>query len=310
MKAIGHSDICQGDWVDRYLPALLQPYFRLARLDRPIGTWLLLYPCLWAIFLADQNFTLHPHSWFLAALFCLGALLMRSAGCIINDLWDQKFDQQVERTQTRPLASGTLTRKQAYLFLGLHLFLSLLILTQLNPLTQALSIASLALVIIYPSCKRITYFPQIVLGFTFNWGALTGWTAVSDSLSLAPFILYIGGISWTMIYDTIYAHQDKVDDERIGLRSTALYFKSNTKIWLSVFSFLTIACFTTVGLLLDRSYSFYIGIFAITIHFLWQLKTLDIDDPENCLTRFKANRMIGLFLLIAIFIDDIFLSLG
>lgn len=309
MKSLQHSDIRQDDWVEKYLPNMVKPYIRLARLDRPIGTWLLLYPCLWGIILADSTFLTNPHSWFLCLLFAVGALLMRSAGCIINDLWDQKYDQQVERTTTRPLASGALQKRHAFMLLGLHLCLSLLILMQLNIFTRWLAVASLFFVVIYPTCKRFTYFPQIVLGLTFNWGALTGWSAVTGSISEPPILLYCAGLFWTLIYDTIYAHQDKNDDARIGLKSTALFFKEKTTLWLSIFSFFLLGCLIDIGLLTDRSIAYYLGLGAIATHLFWQLSTLKIHDPQNCLDRFKANKTIGLLLTLALLADSYLLAL-
>src|SRR5438105_445845 len=225
------SDIRQGDWVDRILPAWVQPYARLARLDRSIGTWLLLFPGWWAIALAARRWP-DPA---LLLLFALGAVGMRGAGCTLNDIADRHYDAQVARTRLRPLPSGAVTLRQAALFLAFQLATGAAVLFSLNRTSVLLGVAVLGLIGTYPFMKRITYWPQVFLGLNFNWGALLGWTAVTGYLDAAPLLLYLGGVFWTIGYDTIYAHQDKEDDLRIGVKSSAIALGSQTRPWLFVF---------------------------------------------------------------------------
>lgn len=227
------SDINTKVLLFRRMPPLFHPYIKIARLDRPTGIWLLLLPGWWAIVLAgDGLFHLTPHHFLLLFLFALGAVLMRSAGCIVNDLWDQKLDIAVARTRDRPLASGEMTQKQALSFLGGLLALSFLILLFLPPLAVILGASSLLLVATYPLMKKITWWPQLFLGFTFSWGALLGWAATGDAFSAAPFLLYVGGVFWTLAYDTIYAHQDIQDDALIGIKSTARLFGDKSRVYV------------------------------------------------------------------------------
>jgi 4-hydroxybenzoate polyprenyltransferase len=219
-KAAGFTDIRSGGWIDRLAPVWLRPYLKLARLDRPIGTWLLLFPCWWGLALASKGW---PDPELLIA-FALGSVVMRGAGCTYNDMVDREFDARVERTRRRPLPSGAISLRAAAVFLALQLLAGLAILFTFNTITIALGIASLALVFTYPFMKRVTWWPQAFLGLTFNWGVLMGWSAVTGDISLPALLLYTGAIAWTIGYDTIYAHQDKEDDALIGLRSTALLF--------------------------------------------------------------------------------------
>jgi len=295
------SDIRQGDWIDRYLPADLRPYARLARYDRPIGTWLLLFPCWWSISLAG------PHGFVpdiqLMILFAIGALVMRGAGCTVNDIADRDFDAKVARTATRPLASGALSLRQALVFLALQLLIGFIILVQLPLFAILLGVASLALVAAYPFMKRITWWPQAFLGLTFNWGALLGWTAVTGGLSAAPIWLYVGGLFWTLFYDTIYAHQDKADDALIGVKSTALRLGADTKKWLAGFGLLTLFCFGAALMSAGSGFVAYLGLAAVAVHLGWQLYDVDIDDAPDCLTKFRSNRFVGWILLIGIVVD-------
>ncbi|HHK74864.1 MAG TPA: 4-hydroxybenzoate octaprenyltransferase, partial [Rhizobiales bacterium] len=211
------ADAVAGNWVDRFAPRALRPYLKLARLDRPIGWWLLMWPCWWSAALAGQKLNIFPPlSVFM--LFAMGAIVMRAAGCTFNDIADRDIDGRVERTSNRPLPSGQLSLMQAYGFLGLLCLVGLLVLVQFNAFTIWLGISSLALVVIYPFMKRITYWPQLFLGLAFNWGALVGWSAITGSLHPAAFALYVGGIAWTIGYDTIYAHMDKQDDLLAGVK--------------------------------------------------------------------------------------------
>jgi len=224
-----NGDIPVECWIDRRLPAAWRPYCRLMRLDRPIGTWLLLFPCWWSAALAAEGW---PDLW-LFALFAIGAVVMRGAGCTVNDWADRDFDGKVARTAARPIPSGAVSPRQALIFLVAQLLVGLLVLLQLNWFAIGVGAASLLLVFPYPFMKRITYWPQAWLGLTFNWGALVGWAAVRGDLTLAPVLLYIAGVFWTLGYDTIYAHQDKEDDILVGVKSTALALGENTVAWAS-----------------------------------------------------------------------------
>jgi len=295
------SDIRKGDWIDRYLPAILRPYARLARLDRPIGTWLLLFPGWWSISLATAQGAVPDIK--LIGFFAIGAIVMRGAGCTVNDIADRDFDAKVARTATRPLASGALGLKQALAFLVLQLLIGLGILIQLPPFAILLGASSLALIVAYPFMKRITWWPQAFLGLTFNWGALLGWAAVTGSLHPAPLWLYAGGIFWTLFYDTIYAHQDKADDALIGVKSTALRLGADTKKWLRMFGAIAVFCFGAALLVSGGGVAAYLALAGVAIHFGWQLYDVDIDDPQDCLAKFRANRFVGWILFIGIVVD-------
>ncbi|WP_269423931.1 4-hydroxybenzoate octaprenyltransferase [Kiloniella laminariae] len=298
------SDIVDDHLIIRLSPACMRPYLRLARLDRPIGTWLLLFPCWWSLALAatapGYQFGSPYTPWYMPLLFAVGAIVMRGAGCTLNDMADRDFDRKVARTATRPLASGELSMRQAIAFLALQLLLGFLVILQFNNFTILLATASLLLVVFYPFMKRITYWPQAWLGLTFNWGALVGWAAVRGDLSLAPLLLYIGGLAWTLGYDTIYAHQDKEDDALVGVKSTALRLGHKTRNWLILFYSICSLCFALSGWLLALPWPFWLGIVSMVIHFSWQILRLDIDDPHNCLYLFKSNRTIGWIFLAGI----------
>ena len=290
------TDIPFESWIDRFAPEVSRPYLRLARLDRPIGTWLLLLPCWWGAALATP-------AWpdvTMFVLFTIGAVVMRGAGCTVNDLADRKFDARVARTATRPIASGQISVLKAFVFLALQLLLGLSILLQFNAFTVALGASSLLLIVLYPFMKRITYWPQLFLGFTFNWGALLGWAAVKGELSAPAFVLYGAGIFWTLGYDTIYAHQDKKDDVLIGVKSTALKFGDGTKPWLVGFYSITVILLAATGLLANLAWPFYSGLTLAALHLAWQIKSVDIANSKNCLRRFKSNRDFGLILLAGI----------
>ena len=278
------------------LPSTISPYARLMRLHQPIGIWLLLWPCWWSIALASYNL---PD--FLAMLrFAVGAIIMRSAGCVINDLWDQKIDAKVERTKNRPLASGELNSNQALrLFAGL-LLAGLAILLTFNMYTISLGLIIVVPVVIYPLMKRITYWPQAFLGLVFNWGALMGWAALKDGLDIAPVLLYIGGVFWTLGYDTIYGHQDKQDDLLIGVHSTALKFGDDTKKWLKRFYGFAFFMFMIAGGFSGLGNGFYIIMLLVALHFYWQVKTVDLDDPKDCRKKFFSNAHFGWIMLAAI----------
>lgn len=291
-----HGDMPVGGWIDRFAPAPLRPYLLLMRLDRPIGTWLLLLPCWWSIALAAEQW---PDLW-LMALFGVGAVVMRGAGCTVNDIADRKFDALVARTAGRPIASGRISVPRAVAFLGLQLLVGLIILVQLNGFSILLGAASLLLVVPYPLMKRITYWPQAWLGLTFNWGALLGWAAVHGSLAWPPVILYAAGLFWTLGYDTIYAHQDKEDDVLVGVKSTALALGERTVPALVVFHGLALALIAAAGWAAGLGWGFYAVLPAAAAHAVWQIRTLDIDRPLDCLAKFKSNRDFGLLVLAAV----------
>lgn len=292
------SDIHSGDWIDRRMPAGIRPYLRLARLDRPIGTWLLLLPCWWSIALAALPGD-GPRLWLLL-LFGLGALVMRGAGCTINDMADRDIDGKVARTATRPLASGALSMRQAWMFLALQLLIGLVVLLCLSRAAIWLGIASLSLVVIYPFMKRIIWWPQVVLGLAFNWGALMGWAAVRHEVGWVSLPLYAAGICWTLVYDTIYAHQDKLDDLQVGVKSTALHFGAATKKWLTGFAIaqvlLTAIAFNAANL----AWPAYPVLLAVAGHLAWQIISVDLNQPKDCLVKFKSNRNLGLLLFVGI----------
>jgi len=288
-------------WLQWLLPGWIWPYAQLIRLDRQIGVWLLLIPCWWGVALAVKDW---PDPW-LMFLFAFGAEVMRGAGCIVNDIYDRKLDAQVERTRDRPLASGAIKLWQAIVFLGVLLLLGLGMLLFLNLATISLAIYSLALVFTYPLMKRVTYWPQLFLGFTFNWGAMLGWTAVKGTLDQPAILLYIAGIFWTLAYDTIYAHQDKRDDETVGIKSTARLLGDNSLVWVTGFYAVTIFLLAVAGWAagLDRLY--YAALIAAAGYTFYELSQWRIDDPANCLARFKNNRNFGLIVLAGIVLGRI-----
>ena len=274
------------------------------RLDRPIGTWLLLLPGWWSLTLAQQSTGqgISGYHLYLFGLFAIGALLMRGAGCIINDIWDRNLDKKVARTASRPLASGAISLVEALSLLAMLLFLSLLILIQMNITTIALGVFSLLFVAVYPSMKRFTWWPQAFLGLTFNFGALMGWTAIAGELSYPALLLYTGGIFWTLGYDTIYALQDKHDDALIGIKSTALLFKTRVKAWVGLFYALAIIFFIAAALFITPSLYTAIIVFVAGLHFAYQLCALQLDNADRALMLFKSNRDFGLLLLVSFFL--------
>ena len=292
------SDIPKDGWVDRLLPARARPYARLARLDRPIGTWLLLFPCWWSIAFASPQ-PLSRESLTLLALFGIGALAMRGAGCTFNDICDRDFDAQVARTRDRPLPSGQVTVRGALVFLAILLAAGLCILLALNPFAIAVGLASLVLVFTYPLSKRVTYWPQFVLGLAFNWGALLGWAAVRGEIGLAPVLLYAAGIFWTLGYDTIYAHQDRRDDPAAGVKSTARRLGLGSKPWLFAFYLIAAALFAATGHVVGLGWIFFAGLALATMQLVWQVADVDLDAPKDCLAKFRSNRLVGWLILAA-----------
>jgi 4-hydroxybenzoate polyprenyltransferase len=299
----GFSDIPRGDWVDKSLPKGVQSYARLMRLDRPIGTWLLLFPCWWSLALGWQ---LNPGQinllelGYLYLLFSIGAIIMRGAGCTVNDLWDRKLDQLVTRTANRPIASGVISVKKAIYFLLIQLALGLVILLQLNQTCWLLGLLVLLLVFTYPAFKRFTYWPQFILGLTFNWGALMGWVAITEQVNSTCLILYTAGIFWTLGYDTIYAHQDKEDDALIGIKSSALALRDKTKLFLYMFYGIAIFGILSIGWNNQLTLWFYSLSLIALCQLIWQIIKIDINDPHDCLIKFKSNRLFGFLITIAI----------
>jgi len=291
-----------GNWVDGVAPAWARPYLRLARLDRPIGSWLLLMPCWWSVGLAAVHARSQVNVWHLL-LFFIGAFAMRGAGCTWNDIVDRDLDSQVERTRSRPIPSGQVTVASAAAFLVLQALVGLAVLLQFNRFTIYVGFASLAVVAIYPFMKRITYWPQIVLGLAFSWGALMGWPATFARLDLPALLLYAGAISWVIGYDTIYAHQDREDDALIGIKSTALLFRERTKPMLALFYALAVALIALAGWSAGAGLLFALGLLAFAAHLAWQIARLDVDDPIDCLVVFKSNRDAGLILFAGLVLD-------
>ncbi|CAG9834516.1 unnamed protein product [Diabrotica balteata] len=276
-------------------PKSIQPYLKLVRFDRPIGTFLLFWPCSWSIASAAAPGAL-PDAYMMA-LFATGALVMRGAGCTINDMWDKDIDGKVERTKERPLVNGDISMKQALVFLSGQLSVGLAILLQLNWPSVFLGASSLALVISYPLMKRITYWPQLVLGFTFNWGALLGYSAIHGYVDLPVCLpLYMAGVCWTIIYDTIYAHQDKTDDLRLGIKSTALKFDEDTKLWLSGFASTMIGSLVISGVMNSQTWPYYTAVGLVATHIANQIITLKINDASDCSKKFISNSTVGLIL--------------
>jgi 4-hydroxybenzoate polyprenyltransferase len=292
------ADAVRGSWVDVYAPAAWRPYLRLARADRPIGSWLLLLPCWWsAAFAAIAAGQPLPNLWHML-LFAIGAVAMRGAGCTYNDLVDRDIDAMVERTRSRPLPSGQVTARQAKLFLVAQVVVGALVLLALaQPFAWLVGLASLGIVAIYPFMKRITSWPQSVLGLAFSWGALMGWAAAFGRLDAPALLLYAGSILWVIGYDTIYAHQDREDDAIVGVRSTALLFGERTPLFLSLFYGAAVAVFAAALWSLGAPPLAYVGLAAFAAHLVWQVRTLDIADPDRCLMLFKSNRDAGLVFL-------------
>ncbi|MEP3429052.1 MAG: 4-hydroxybenzoate octaprenyltransferase [Roseibium sp.] len=288
------ADAVKRHWVDVHLPSALRPYARLARWERPIGWWLLLLPCWWSSALAAiAAGNSWPDPWHLA-LFMIGAIAMRGAGCTYNDIVDVDIDTQVERTRSRPIPAGQVSKSQAKVFLILQALVGLIVLLQFNTFSIWLGIASLLPVAIYPFMKRITNWPQLFLGLAFSWGALMGWSAEFGSLSLAPVLLYLGGICWTIGYDTIYAHQDKEDDAVVGVRSTARLFGNWTRPALVLLYLIASMLFALAATLVDAGPAAFAGILIGAVHLGWQILVLDIDDGDQCLKLFRSNKAYGL----------------
>jgi len=292
------ADAAKDNWVDLYAPEGAKPYLRLMRADRPIGTWLLLIPCWQGLALAAAERGAEPRALLLdAALFAVGAIVMRGAGCAYNDIVDRDFDAKVARTAKRPIPAGHIGVKSAWAFLFGLCLVGLAVLLQFNPYTVALGAGSIGLIAAYPFMKRITWWPQAWLGLTFNWGALMGYAAIAGELTPAPLLLYASGLAWTLGYDTIYAHQDKEDDALIGVKSSARLLGSQTTPALIGFYAFTIAGAAGAMLLAGISPLYLLLLIPAAAHFYWQITKLDIDNPANCLRVFRSNRDAGLLVL-------------
>ena len=303
MSHAATPDALPAHWVERLLPAPARPYARLMRLDRPIGWWLLLWPCWWSAALAaDAVGRSYPDPWHLM-LFLVGAIVMRGAGCTYNDIVDRDIDALVARTRARPIPSGQVSVRQAKLFLAAQALVGLAVLLAFNRFTIVLGAASLAVVALYPFLKRVTDWPQIGLGVAFSWGALMGWAAVFGSLAWPPIALYAGCILWTIGYDTIYAHQDKEDDALVGVRSTARLFGDNTRPWLAFFYTGATVLFGAAFFAAGVGSLAYAGLAFAAAHLVWQVQTLDIASPDNCLRLFRSNRDYGWIVFIGLVAD-------
>ncbi len=302
-KASAVADASARNWVDRFAPAALVPYLRLARADRPIGFFLLALPCFWSVSLAARSIgEAYPDPWLLV-LFALGALVMRGAGCTYNDLVDRDLDAQVARTRGRPLPSGQVTPRAAFIFMVVLCLIGLAVLLSFNRTTIWLGLGVVPIVALYPFVKRFSHWPQAVLGLAFNWGALLGWPAVLGRLDWPPIVLYAGALAWTIGYDTIYAHQDREDDDLIGVKSTAIKFGRATKAWLAVLYAIAWFAIGAAGIMAHAGTAFLLVMMAAAAQLVWQVATLDIDDAENCLERFRSNRDFGAIVLAGILID-------
>ena len=287
------ADAVKGHWVDTHAPDWLRPYARLARWERPIGWQLLLWPCWWSAALAAiAGGAAFPNPWHLV-LFMIGAIAMRGAGCTYNDLVDQDIDDKVARTRSRPLPSGQVTPLQAKVFLVAQALVGLAVLLQFNTFAILLGIASLAVVAVYPFMKRVTNWPQLFLGLAFSWGALMGWAAAFGDLDWPPVALYLGGILWTIGYDTIYAHQDKEDDALVGVKSTARLFGDWTKLALTGLYGGATVLFGLAMIGADAGPAAFAGLILSLGHLVRQIVVLDIDDPDQCLKLFRSNAHYG-----------------
>lgn len=293
-----HTDIAATGWVSR-MPRAWLPYLLLARLDRPIGVWLLFLPGLWGILLARAAW---PETIRLALLFGIGSVVMRAAGCVVNDLWDRDIDRQVARTAGRPLASGAIHARQALVFLAVLLSCGLLVLLSLNRLAQALGVASLLLVALYPLAKRVTWWPQLVMGFTFGFGAPMGYAAASGRIDLPWALLYGAAIFWDLGFDTIYAHQDREDDALVGVRSTARLFGERTRPFLAACYGIAVLLFVLAGWSSGLAGGFTVAALLPAGLLARQVAALDIHDPASCLRLFRANREVGLAFALALLI--------
>ncbi len=289
------ADAIAQSWVDGAPPSW-QPYLRLARLDRPIGTWLLFWPCVFGLALgADGNrsFLSTPRDWWLLILFGIGAIVMRGAGCTYNDIVDRDIDAKVARTHARPIPSGAVRIKQAWMFAAIQCAIGFLILLCLNWYAIAIGVLSLLLIAAYPFMKRVTWWPQAWLGLTFNWGVLLGFAAQEGRTSAADLVLYAGCVFWTLGYDTIYALQDIEDDALAGVKSTARLFGTHARVWVFLFYIMAFALIAAAGVFGFRQSIVAALLLPVLAHFIWQVRRIDLDAPQSALRLFRANRDAG-----------------
>jgi 4-hydroxybenzoate polyprenyltransferase len=294
-----------GNWVDTRAPSWSRPYLRLARFDRPIGSWLLLMPCWWSAALASGVLHDIRQLPLVVVLFFVGAFVMRGAGCTWNDITDRHLDALVERTRSRPIPAGQVSVPQAVTFLVIQALIGLSVLLQFNRFAIMTGIASLLIVAIYPFMKRITWWPQIVLGLAFSWGALMGFAVLLGRIDAAALWLYAGSIAWVIGYDTIYAHQDAEDDALIGIKSTALLFGARTRPALVAFYALAVVLIGIALTLTGAGAFAWIGLVIFAAHLVWQITRLDISDTALCLRVFKSNRDAGLLLFAGLLVDAV-----
>ncbi|MGY4476538.1 4-hydroxybenzoate octaprenyltransferase [Bradyrhizobium sp. USDA 3364] len=294
-----------GNWVDTHAPVWSRPYLRLARYDRPIGSWLLLMPCWWSAALAAGVAHDVRSLPLTVLLFFIGAFVMRGAGCTWNDITDRDLDARVERTRSRPIPAGQVTVTQAVVFMVLQALIGLLVLLQFNRFAVLTGIASLLIVAIYPFMKRITWWPQVVLGLAFSYGALMGFAVTLARIDATAIALYAGSIAWVIAYDTIYAHQDAEDDALIGVKSTARLFGARTHRALVIFYGLAVLLIGVAFALAGARWPAWIGLAAFALHLAWQVRRLDISDPALCLRIFKSNRDAGLILFASLVVDAV-----
>jgi 4-hydroxybenzoate polyprenyltransferase len=294
-----------GNWVDTHAPPWSRPYLRLSRLDRPIGSWLLLMPCWWSAALAAGVIGNLGRLPLTLVLFFIGAFVMRGAGCTWNDITDRDLDALVERTRSRPIPAGQVSVPQAVAFLIVQALIGLAVLLQFNRFAVATGIASLVIVAVYPFMKRITWWPQIVLGLAFSWGALMGFAVMQERIDATALLLYAGSIAWVIGYDTIYAHQDTEDDALIGIKSTALLFGARTRPALTAFYGLAVVLIGAALALAAARWPAWIGLAAFAAHLIWQIRRLEIGNPALCLRIFKSNRDAGLLLFAGLLLDAV-----
>jgi len=283
----------------------LKLFIQLTRLDKPIGYMLLFWPCLWGLTIAyDFEHNLNTYFFYLVFFF-LGSVLMRSAGCIVNDIADKNYDKKVLRTKNRPIASGKISIMTGFFYISFLCLSALVVLLQFNKLTVFFALASMPLAFAYPYMKRFTYWPQLFLGITFNYGLLLGWISIQENLSLKPIIFYIGAIFWTLGYDTIYGYQDIKDDEIIGVKSTSIKFKNNPKKFLSLCYLITLISIISIGLSMNFNNFYFLFLILPAMHLLFQIKKLNIKDDNSCLKIFKSNNMLGLIIFINLLIGKL-----
>lgn len=289
------ADMRPNDWVARYLPDSWGPYARLCRLDRPVGTWLTLLPCIAALIQAAEGW---PDLWRLV-IFSFGALLMRGVGCCFNDIFDRNFDHQVERTRFRPLTSGQLSLRNALIFVLIQLLIGASLLFAINEFSRWLALLLVPLIVIYPLCKRFTHWPQAVLGIAFNWGMLMAWSDTQNSLPLAAIAMWAGAVTWQIAYDAIYGYIDMEDDLKLGLKSAAIRFGDKGKQWLGGFYALTMVLWVWAGYAMGMSWAYFVIMVAIGLHLAWQIKQFDPQRRELGLPLFRANMTVGVLLVLA-----------